>query len=56
MIVFTTLKRWEQVFKYSIYLLPVSWLLIKLCKLSDSAVRIDVGEGRQGHQNSDAIN
>jgi hypothetical protein len=48
MIVATTLKRWAQVFKCLVYLLLVSWLLIKLYKLSDLAVRRDVGEDREG--------
>jgi hypothetical protein len=48
MIVATTLKRWAQVFKYLVYLLLVSWLLIKLYKLSNSVIRRDVGEGEQG--------
>ncbi len=56
MIVVTTLKRWAQVFKYLVYLLLVSWLLIKLYKLSDSAVRRNVREGGQGQQNPDVIN
>jgi hypothetical protein len=56
MIVATTLKRWAQVFKCLVYLLLISWLLIKLYKLLDSVVRRDVGEGREGQQNPDAIN
>jgi hypothetical protein len=56
MIVAITLKRWAQVLKCLVYLLLVSWLLIKLYKLSDSTVRRDVGEGGEGQQNSDAIN
>jgi hypothetical protein len=56
MIVATTLKRWAQVFKYFVYLLLVSWLLIKLYKLSDSAIRRDVGKEEQGQKNPDAIN
>jgi hypothetical protein len=48
MIIATTLKRWAHVFKYLVYLLLVSWLLIKLYKLLDSAVRRDVGEEGQG--------
>jgi hypothetical protein len=56
MIVATTLKRWAQVFKYLVYLLLVSWLLIKQYKLSDSAVRRDVGEEGQGQQNPDTSN
>jgi hypothetical protein len=56
MIIANTLKLWVQVFKSLVYLLLVSWLLIKLYKLSESAVRRDVGEGREGKQNPDAIN
>jgi hypothetical protein len=56
MIVATTLKRWAQIFKYLVYLLLVSWLLIKLYKLSYSAIRRDVGEEGQGQQNHAAIN
>jgi hypothetical protein len=56
MIVATTLKRWAQVFKCLVYLLLVSWLLIKLYKLLDSTIRRDIGEGGQGQQNPDAIN
>jgi hypothetical protein len=56
MIVATTLKRWAQVFKCLVYLLLISWLLFKLYKLSDSAIRRDVGEGKQGQHNPDAIN
>jgi hypothetical protein len=56
MIIATTLKRWAQVFKCLVYLLLISWLLIKLYKLSDSVVRRDVGEGGEGQQNPDAIN
>jgi hypothetical protein len=48
MIVATTLKRWAQIFKCLVYLLLVSWLLIKLYKLLDSTIRRDVGEGGQG--------
>jgi hypothetical protein len=54
MIVATTLKR--RAFKYLVYLLLVSWLLIKLYKWSDSTVRRDIGEGREEQQNHDAIN
>jgi hypothetical protein len=50
MIVATTLKRWAQVFKCLVYLLLVSWLLIKLYKLSDSAVRRDVEVEGQGNK------
>jgi hypothetical protein len=56
MIVATTLKRWAQIFKYLVYLLLVSWLLIKLYKLSDSTLRRDVREEGQGQQNPDTIN
>jgi hypothetical protein len=56
MIVATTLKRWAQSFKCLVYLLLVSWLLIKLYKLLDSTVRRDIEEGEEGQQNSDAIN
>jgi hypothetical protein len=56
MIVATTLKRWAQVFKYLVYLLLVSWLLIKLYKLSDSTIRRDIGVEVQGQQNPDAAN
>jgi hypothetical protein len=56
MIVATIMKRWAQVFKYLVYLLLVSWLLIKLYKLSYSPVRRDVGECGEGQQNPDAIN
>jgi hypothetical protein len=56
MIIATILKRWPQVFKCLVYLLLVPWLLIKLYKLSDSAIRRGVGEGGEGQQNLDAIN
>jgi hypothetical protein len=56
MIVATIMKRWAQVFKCLVYLLLVSWLLIKLYKLSDSAVRRDAREGGEGQENYDAIN
>jgi hypothetical protein len=56
MIVATTLKRWAQVFKCLVYLLLVSWLLIKLYKLSDLYVRRDVGEEGKGQQNPGVIN
>jgi hypothetical protein len=56
MIVTTTLKMWALVFKYLVYLLLVSQLLIKLYKLSDLAVRRDVREGGEGQQNPDTIN
>jgi hypothetical protein len=49
------LKRWAQVFKCLVYLLLVSWLVIKLYKLSDSAVIRDVAEGQE-QQNPDVIN
>jgi hypothetical protein len=56
MIVAIILKMWAQVFKYLVYLLLISWLLIKLYKLSDSAVRRYVRKEGQGQQNPDAIN
>jgi hypothetical protein len=56
MIVATILKRWVQVFKCLVYLLLVSWLLIKLYKLLDLTVRRDVGERGEGQQNPYVIN
>jgi hypothetical protein len=50
MIVATTLKRWAQSFKCLVYLLLVSWLLIKLYKLLDSTVRRDIEEGEEGQK------
>jgi hypothetical protein len=56
MIVATILKRWAQIFKYLVYFLLVSRLLIKIYKLSDPTIRRDVEEGEQWQQNPNAIN